>query len=301
MYKLVKITCIKKKGVEVLKKGFSILLGFFLVLMLAACNSSAESVSKKETSANNEKSELTLKQVFDKTTEAAKELKSFNVKMDIKQDISSDQDEAANMKFDTTLEMDVVQNPMAFYQKMSMKMPDSEEVMEMESYFSKDGMYYYDPTSKTWMKFPAEMMEQLMQVSNQQTNPAAEIENLKKFVDDFKFQQDDKSYILLLNASGEKFTDYLKETIQKTLPAGVADSEQVFENMKINKMDYEIHIDKKTFYPTVLNLIMEMEMTAEGQTVKIAQDMQGQYIEHNHLKEIVIPQEVLAGAVEAGQ
>lgn len=284
-----------------LKKGFSILLGFFLVLMLAACNSSAEPVSKKEKPANNENSELTLKQVFDKTTEAAKELKSFNVKMDIKQDISSNQDEAASMKIDTTLEMDVVQNPMAFYQKMSMKMPDTEEVMEMESYFSNDGMYYYDPTSQTWMKFPAEMMDELMKVSNQQTNPAAEIENLKKFVDDFKFQQDDKSYILLLNASGEKFTDYLKETIQQTLPAGMADSEQVFENIKINKMDYEIHIDKKTFYPTVLNLNMVMEMTAEGETVKIAQDMNGVYVKHNHLKEIVIPQEVLEGAIEAGQ
>lgn len=284
-----------------LKKGFSILLGFFLVLMLAACNSKAEPVDKKEGSANNEQSELTLTQVFDKTTEAAKELKSFNVKMDIKQDISSNQDEAANMKIDTTLEMDVVQNPMAFYQKMSMKMPDTEEVMEMESYFSKDGMYYYDPTSQTWMKFPAEMMDELMKVSNQQTNPAAEIENLKKFVDDFKFKQDDKSYILLLNASGEKFTDYLKETVQQTLPAGMADSEQVFENMKINKMDYEIHIDKKTFYPTVLNLNMEMEITAEGQTVKIAQDMNGQYVKHNHLKEIAIPQEVLDGAIEAGQ
>lgn len=42
----------------------------------------------------------------------------------------------------------------------------------------------------------------------------SKIEKLKKFVEDFKFQQDDNSYILLLNASGDKFTDFLKETIQ---------------------------------------------------------------------------------------
>ncbi|MDQ0230305.1 DUF6612 family protein [Metabacillus malikii] len=289
-----------------MKKGLSILVGFLFVMMLAACNSSAEPVNKteksteKETAATEEKqSELTLQEVFDKTTEAAKGLESFKVKMDLNQQISSDQDAAANMDLGSTLEMDVVQEPLAFYQKMSTKIPDTEEVMDIESYFTKDGMYFYEPNSKAWMKFPSDMMEDLLQVSDQQTNPAAEIENLKKFVDDFKFQQDDENYILVLNASGDKFTDFLKETVQETLPEGMADSTEVFENMKINKMDYEIHIDKKTFYPTVLNLNMEMEMTAEGQTIKIAQDMKGQYVEHNHIKEIEIPQEVIEGAIEA--
>ena len=291
---------------DILKKGLSILVGFLFVMMLAACNSSAEPVNKteklteKETAATEEKqSELTLQEVFDKTTEAAKGLESFKVKMDLNQQISSDQDAAANMDLGSTLEMDVVQEPLAFYQKMSTKIPDTEEVMDIESYFTKDGMYFYEPTSEAWMKFPSDMMEDLLQVSDQQTNPAAEIENLKKFVDDFKFQQDDENYILVLNASGDKFTDFLKETVQETLPEGMADSTEVFENMKINKMDYEIHIDKKTFYPTVLNLNMEMEMTAEGQTIKIAQDMKGQYVEHNHIKEIEIPQEVIDGAIEA--
>nr|WP_307339387.1 DUF6612 family protein [Metabacillus malikii] len=291
---------------DILKKGLSILVGFLFVMMLAACNSSAEPVNKteksteKETAATEEKqSELTLQEVFDKTTEAAKGLESFKVKMDLNQQISSDQDAAANMDLGSTLEMDVVQEPLAFYQKMSTKIPDTEEVMDIESYFTKDGMYFYEPNSKAWMKFPSDMMEDLLQVSDQQTNPAAEIENLKKFVDDFKFQQDDENYILVLNASGDKFTDFLKETVQETLPEGMADSTEVFENMKINKMDYEIHIDKKTFYPTVLNLNMEMEMTAEGQTIKIAQDMKGQYVEHNHIKEIEIPQEVIEGAIEA--
>lgn len=272
-----------------------------MVLMLAACNSKAEPVNKQEGSKNKEPSGLTLEQVFEKTSEASKELKSFKVKMNMKQDMSSDQDEALNENVDSNIEMDVVQDPMAFHQKMSIKMPGSEKVMDMETYFSKDGMYYYDPTTQTWMKFPAEMMDQLVKVSDQETNPAAEIANLKKFVDDFKFQQDDKSYILLLNASGEKYTDFLKETIQKTLPAGMGDSSKVFENMKINKMDYEIHIDKKTFYPTALNVNMELEMSVEGKTVKLVQDLKGQYVEHNQIKEITIPQEVIKGAIETGQ
>lgn len=269
--------------------------------MLAACNSSAGTVNNEDGTSSAEKSDLTLEQVFEKTTEASKELNSFKVNMDLNQVINSDQDEAANVTLESTLEMDVVQDPMAFYQKISTKIPGTEQVMDVESYFSKDGMYYYEPTSQTWMKFPSEMMEQLVQISNQQTNPAAEIENLKRFVDDFTFQQDDKSYILVLNASGEKFTDFLKETVEQTLPEGMANSAEAIESMKINHMDYEIHIDKETYYPTVLNLNMEMEMSAEGQKVTIAQDMKGRYVDHNHLDEIEIPQDIIEGAVEAQQ
>ncbi|MBP3952546.1 DUF6612 family protein [Bacillus suaedae] len=284
-----------------MKKSLSILLGVFFVLMLAACNSSADTVNNEDGTSSAKKSDLTLEQVFEKTTEASKELNSFKVNMDLNQVINSDQDEAANVTLESTLEMDVVQDPMAFHQKISTEIPGTEQVMEVESYFSKDGMYYYEPTSQTWMKFPSEMMEQLVQISNQQTNPAAEIENLRRFVDDFTFQQDDKSYILVLNASGEKFTDFLKETVEQTLPEGMANSAEAIESMKINHMDYEIHIDKETYYPTVLNLNMEMEMSAEGQKVTIAQDMKGQYVDHNHLEEIEIPQEVIEGAVEAQQ
>lgn len=284
-----------------MKKSLSILVGIFLVVMLAACNSSADTVNNEDGTSSVEKSDLTLEQVFEKTSEASQELNSLKVNMDLNQVINSDQDEAANVTLESTLEMDVVQDPMAFHQKISTKIPGTEQVMEVESYFSKDGMYYYEPTSQTWMKFPSEMMEQLVQISNQQTNPAAEIENLKRFVDDFTFQQDDESYILVLNASGEKFTDFLKETVEQTLPEGIANSAEAIESMTINHIDYEIHIDKETYYPTVLNLNMEMEMSAEGQKVTIAQDVKSQYVEHNHLDEIEIPQEVIEGAVEAPQ
>lgn len=265
--------------------------------MLAACNSKAELVNKQNGSDNKEKSGLTLMEVFEKTTEASKDLKSFKVKMDIKQNI---QDEGENMKINSTLDMDVVQNPMAFHQIMSMNQPDSNETMKMESFFSRDGMYLHDPTTNSWMKFPDNMMEQLLKVSDQQTNPMAEIEKLRKFVDDIKFKQDDHSYILLLNASGDKFMKFLKEEMQKTLPAGMDDSAKVFENMKISKMDYEIHIDKKTFFPSVLNLNMVSEMTTEGKTIKMAQELKGQYEKHNQIDNITIPQEVVEGAVEVG-
>jgi len=281
--------------VEVLKKILSLTMGLLLVFMLGACNSKAEPVNKQNGSTAKADSGLTLEQVFKKSTEASKNLKSYRTKMEVIQNINSGQN---NVETDTGIIMDVVQNPMSFYQKLMMKAPESDKMIQTKSYFTKDGMFTYDPNSKKWMKFPAEMADQLAQASNQQTDPMAEIKQLKKFVKDFKFKQNDKNYILLLNASGEKFTHFIQEKVQKTLPAGMANSAELLKDMKINKVDYEIHIDKKTFYPTMLNLNMDMSLNAQGQPVKIKQEIMSKYEKYNQIKEIVVPEKVKKKAVE---
>lgn len=280
---------------EVLKKILSLTMGLLLVFMLGACNSKAEPVNKQNGSTAKADSGLTLEQVFKKSTEASKNLKSYRTKMEVIQNINSGQN---NVETDTGIIMDVVQNPMSFYQKLMMKAPESDKMIQTKSYFTKDGMFTYDPNSKKWMKFPAEMADQLAQASNQQTDPMAEIKQLKKFVKDFKFKQNDKNYILLLNASGEKFTHFIQEKVQKTLPAGMANSAELLKDMKINKVDYEIHIDKKTFYPTMLNLNMDMSLNAQGQPVKIKQEIMSKYEKYNQIKEIVVPEKVKKKAVE---
>lgn len=280
---------------EVLKKILSLTMGLLLVFMLGACNSKAEPENKQNGSTAKADSGLTLEQVFKKSTEASKNLKSYRTKMEVIQNINSGQN---NVETDTGIIMDVVQNPMSFYQKLMMKAPESDKMIQTKSYFTKDGMFTYDPNSKKWMKFPSEMADQLAQASNQQTDPMAEIKQLKKFVKDFKFKQNDKNYILLLNASGEKFTHFIQEKVQKTLPAGMANSAELLKDMKINKVDYEIHIDKKTFYPTMLNLNMEMSLNAQGQPVKIEQEIMSKYEKYNQIKEIVVPEKVKKKAVE---
>ncbi|WP_436373320.1 DUF6612 family protein [Cytobacillus sp. BC1816] len=286
-----------------LKKSLAILTGFLMILMLAACSETAKPVNesdggtdKEETKAE-EASELTLEEVLTKSTEASEELKSFSVNMDMSQEMSSGT-EGENMNIDSVIDMDVTTDPMAFYQKMTMSMDGTEESYDIESYFTEEGMFLYDAAGKQWMKFPKEMSDDLLQMSSQQTNPGEELKKLQEFVDDFTFEQNAKSYILKLKADGEKFNDFVKETAAETLPPELAANGEMLDNMKINGVEYEIVIDKENFYPSVLNMIMEMEITAEGQTISMKQNMNGQYANYNKVEAIAVPQEVLDTAVE---
>lgn len=281
-----------------MKKVYSVIMGVLLIFSLAACNSTAKPVndSSKGQSADKPKtSELTLAQVMKKTTKAAEGLKSFSVKMDMDQEISTDKDpKATNIK--SSIEMDMTTNPQALYQKMKMTMPDLPQPMNTESYFTKDGMYMFESTSKKWMKMPKEMSDQIMQMTEQQNNPMNQLKELEKFVNDFKFEQDNNNYILTLNATGDKFADFVKKSV--SLPQGMEQMQEVLKGMKINKLEYKIFVDKKTFYPTSLDMKMDMEMTAEGQTVKMKQAVNGAYSNFNAVDPITVPKEAIDTAEE---
>ncbi|MBP2243040.1 hypothetical protein J2Z40_003622 [Cytobacillus eiseniae] len=293
-----------------MKKSLSILTGLLLIFMLAACNQTAEPVNEpneeetpvadKEGEAAEEKaSELTLEEVFNKSAEASETLKSFAVQMEMTQEMSSDQEEL-NMKTSSVIDMSVVTEPMAYYQKMKMSLGEESESFEMESYFSADGMFLYEPESSQWMKFPQEMTEAFLQMAGQQQpNPSEELKKLQQFVEDFTFEQDSSNYILKLKASGDKFNDFIKATAAEQLPPEMA-LEEVLNNMNVNAVDYEILINKETFYPSALIMNMDMDMTIEGQTISLVQSMNGQYSSYNEIDEIVIPQEVIDSAVDMG-
>ena len=281
-----------------MKKNLSILIGLLLVLMLAACNQTASPVNNatnnNDEASKEKQSELTLEEVLEKSTAASESLKSFSVKMDMEQAISSNVDEM-NMETHSVIDMDVVIDPMTFYQKMTMTMGD--EKVEMESYFSEDGMFFYEPSGGQWMKFPQEMTDMFLQMAGEQQNPGDELKKLQKFVDDFTFEQDEKNFILKLKAAGEKFNDFIKETAMESMPEGMAE-EELFDNMNIKSVDYEIIIDKETFNPVALIMDMDMDMTIEEETINLKQKVNAQYLNLNKIDAITVPQEVIDSAVD---
>lgn len=73
---------------------------------------------------------------------------------------------------------------------------------------------------------------------------------------------------------------------------------EVLKDMKVNEFAYEIFIDKKTFNTSKFNLLLDMELTAEGETMHIVQDIEAEISQINELDEIVIPKAVLDSATE---
>lgn len=295
-----------------MKKWTALLLTCLFALVLTACNSTATPIEKDTSNATtgetskeeNEEakdedtkvSELTLEEVYQNAMDRQNEIESLSSEVTMEQ-LMTIEGQEINVKSDMT--MDMTMNPIAMYAKGTSTMFDptvGEEVpMGYEMYMVEDGFFIYDEMSATWMKLPADNYEQMMGQTANQADASQQLAMLQSFIEDFTFEQSDNHYILTLDASGEKFNDFV---LQQALGTGAISTEDqaVLESIKFNDMSYVLVINKETFDTEEITMNMEMLETTSGETVMMNTTMAFSNI--NEINAIEVPQEIIDNAIE---
>ncbi len=276
-----------------------------LVLGLSACSMTAETKTDPDTGKKEEisnKSKMTAQEVYEKSMAVSKEQKSMHAKMDIDQLIKVPSQEL-EMDSKIKMDMDMVMEPLSMYQKMNMDMGEQGK-MDMEMYMTDAGFYMSNPELEGWIKLPNDMYEVMVGQMAGGANPSLDLNMFKEFAKDFKFVQTDDEYILTLSASGDKFSELFKKVAADNMPTGLEMDEQqaeVLENLKVKSLEYEIFIDKKTFYTNAFNMKMDMTMKVEGEEMHIDQKVKADISKINEIKTIKVPQEVIDNAIDINE
>jgi len=276
-----------------MKKWTALLSVATLSLGLAACNETATPVEEKEVT---ETSKLTLQEVYDKSMKASEELKSVKGSIDMKQTMNIEE-----MTFDikSVMDMEYIIEPMQMHQKGTTTMMgvgdggESQET-EMETYIMEDAMYVYEGTTAQWMKFPQEMVDQMMSTTKQ-TDPATQLEPLQEYLEKVEFEQDDENYILTLEGSGEEFTSLVQDQVDEALQS-LTTEENVNLDFTIHSVDYLVHIDKESFQTNKLDMVIDMDMSMDGEMINLNMDAKTNFSQFNEIDEIVVPKEVIESA-----
>jgi hypothetical protein len=281
-----------------LKKSISILGSILFILFLTACNEkaapvteNANKVAKAEETKNGE-SELTAKEVYKNMVEASSEVKSLGVKLDIKQDISTEA-EGVIVTTDSKSDSKIIQEPLSLYQQLELKWNNEavgDQHTKVEQYLTDEGFFMYDTMADIWGKYNADYTEVLKQLNLQQgTNQLDSLKELDSFADDFTFKEEADQYILTLSGNDGKLNEYVK----KSLPTNLPEIEQAMKSMTINNVKYEIIVDKKTFLPTVMNVDMNIDIITNGNTILLEQSIDSSYYDYNEIDQIILPKEAL--------
>lgn len=278
-----------------MKKWTMLLSVATLSLGLAACNETATPVQEKEVT---ETSKLTLQEVYDKSMKASEELKSVKGTIDMKQTMSIPSEEMT-LDIKSVMDMEYIIEPMQMHQKgtttmMGVSEGGESQVTEMETYITEDGMYVYEGTTAKWMKFPQEMVDQMMGATNQ-TDPATQLQPLQEYLEQVEFEQDDENYILTLEGSGEEFTSLVKDQVDEALQS-LTTEENVNLDFTIHSVDYLVHIDKESFQTNKLDMVIDMDMTMNGEMINLNMNAKTDFSKFNEIDKIVVPQEVIDGA-----
>ena len=247
-------------------------------------------------------SELTLEEVFTRSTEASNEVESLHA------DVLTNQlmlmgEEGMEMDVTYNLSMDMTAEPLAFHQTAETSIIsediENENPMTMEMYYTEEGMFLYEPAMDMWLKMPDDSLMDMEELINQDSvDPSEQLEQLQMYQDDFVFEESEDEYILKLDASGEEFKALLDEQMESTLGQMEIEAQMVLDDMTINSASYEIYIDKETFLTNSMNVEMDMDMNIEGDTMNILSDSQTTYSQYNEIGEITVPEEVLEQTAE---
>lgn len=267
-----------------------------LTLALTACTETAEPAEgSKDTSS------MTLEEVYSQAIEKNNEINSVKSSAVLNQSVTMGEEGTINTV--SEIDMSIMNDPLTVHQVNTTKMSGEDtdgESFTVESYMNNEGFFMQDPTTNEWVKLPAEMSEQLLQLNESQSNPATELETLEAYIEDFTFEQNDDSFILTLNASGEKFSDMLIEQTGELMPdlgLGVP-AETLFQDTTFEDVLYVITLDKETFLIESLDLDMTMNMNFAEQSMVMEQKLESVYTDYNAVEDLTVPQEVIESAVE---
>lgn len=281
-----------------MKKMGNCFLASLVVLVLAACNDSAVPTKGSE---NN--SELTLEEVYQKALERQNELESVSAIVDMEQEMSfGSGEEAIEINSKSDMKMDMITKPLSVYMEGTIGTGDqvaAEELnMNLKMYMTEDGLYMHDGLEEYWTKLPTDDFDAILEQTAGQVNAAEQLEQMKEFISDFKFEQTDSSFILKLDTSSEKFNEFMLGQLNLNEMLATEETQQLLQDTKFEKVGYEITINKETFDITEMVNNINFTMNIEGESISTISDSKISFNNFNGVEEITIPQEVIDTAQE---
>ena len=154
------------------------------------------------------------KAFLEKLIAANEKLNSYSADLTVDQMMEFD---GEKMQMDMDMKMDVVMNPLGLYQVMTMSLAElGEEDLVSKSYVTKDGFYTYDSFSDQWIKYDDDFFTDLIGLSEAQMDPTAQFELMDKYIENLKVYEQDNTYEMHFDVSGDGFKEMLRFSFKRS-------------------------------------------------------------------------------------
>ncbi|SES12987.1 DUF6612 family protein [Salisediminibacterium halotolerans] len=281
-----------------MKKYYTMGLTGLTVITLAACNNNVTDGGEDP------------EEILNQSMEAMDNLDSYGIDMATSQSISTEgEDEAGDGEFgiETTTEMDMTLDPLSFSQTMTMNLPEMEDEANEEtddmtylSYFHEDeGFFMEDSTTDTWFQLEDDMMEDYLMITDQQVSPDDQLQVLEDHISDISMDESDSAYVITLETEEMNMQELMEDLDGMGMDGMDGMDEmftEMFEETDIESMNFQVSIDKDTYYQTESLVELSMKMDMMGQSIQTSQENTIMYRDFDEIDEIEIPQDVIDSA-----
>ncbi|WP_156324593.1 DUF6612 family protein [Bacillus sp. FJAT-27245] len=272
-----------------MQKILAIAAAITLLYSMAGCNWN-KSGPKKASSDS-----YTVEQILAKADTAFESLRSLSIDLEVTQFMEVD-GAGTRQKHFSEIHTDMVTAPAAFHQTSTIEDSISGLRQMSETYYTDDGMYLNNESGAGWIKVTPEQAARAGAASLQM-NPAAELHKADGLHPILSLVENSEEFIITLKAAGDKHRKDLKKIITASMPAELQRNNELLENLHIKSFNYELVVNRKSFFPSRFNAKAEIELSITGNSVTMEQEMEGNYSNFNKIKGISVPESIrqLAG------
>ncbi|MCE7794482.1 LPXTG cell wall anchor domain-containing protein [Salipaludibacillus sp. CUR1] len=232
--------------------------------------------------------EMTAGDVLDRSNEAMDSLESFSSTTELYQLISDEV--TGEMEFNSEIEQDVIVDPFKMRQVTTTIMPDG-ETETLTSYMSEEG-YFMEDHDGGWIKVAdgTDIMDAMTYHPNDQ------VEELEGYYEDLTLSKEDNYYVITYDGDGEELTAIMEQAMSDLSDEDMDMMEGMMGDIQVNDFSYELFIDMDTYYLSNMNLHLDMDIAAEGESASIEQMMEMSFHNFDGVEDFDIPEEALEDA-----
>ncbi|MFD2706329.1 DUF6612 family protein [Salibacterium lacus] len=274
-----------------MKKRTALVFGVSCVFMLGACSEEGEQQSS-QTDASVDNAEDVLTQ----SVEAMSDVNSYSIDMDMQQEMKMGEQ---TTPVDTSISMDIVQDPLSFAQEMTTTNPSTGEDMVMEQYLAEDGTIYMEvPMQNTWMKTDASSLG-IENLEDIEMSPEAQLDMLREVTENMTMEEEEGQYVLHIEGSGDKLLEIGTEfAMMESDPQMEDQLETIMNAMDIESFQYTMYIDKETFYQEEMEMSMDLSIEEGGSSMEMSQTTSAVMSGFNETESVDVPSEAVENAGE---
>lgn len=243
------------------------------------------------------------KDVYENAVEAGEKIESAEIDLQIDQTMTGEP-MMGELQMAMDMQVALTMDPVGMHQKGNIEMDLQGIPMNtgMEMYLVDDAVYMQDSMTETWIKLDGSTLP--AEFSNIDQSPSEQLDILQSFVDDVEFIEEEDVYIYKFDGEGDEVEEFTQKLVAGNLNSDTftelgVDVNELFGQMTIHSIYYELHIDKSTYNTTktITNIDVELPIDEEN-SMRIYQEMTADYVGINTIDSIIVPENVVDSAEE---
>ncbi|SFE92967.1 DUF6612 family protein [Alteribacillus iranensis] len=288
----------------------AVLLGFTLTFTLLGCESEAETEESGQDSNppisqdSQEEEQISRGQLINNSIQSMKAMENYTIETNMNQYIQLDEKQFLYNKYRSTTDVNL--DPIHYHEKASIytleRNHDTEtadDTTRLERYFTDKGIFIFDSNEARWIKFPDEFASDLQSLDKSFESPERMLEIIEAYAEDMHIEEGKDHYRITAGGSTQQMQEIAIEMMGLINTDFSSGMENLMYMSGIKQLNYEIHIDKKTFYMKKIKMNLRLDINSEQENTYASDYVfVTRFSSINETEEVTLPPGVLKEAEE---